>query len=186
MVAVLAAGAGLMPDLDHPDASPARAFGPIGRAGAHAVGAVAGGHRKGTHNLWALAGISALGWFLWYSPIGRAVLAGAILCMAIWTIIPAPWGTKMARHVAAWAAGAALGYWFVLHNIPHLAFLLAIAWGYFAHLLADTLTRGGVKWAWPLGPRLAVPIAGTTGTLQEALVAWALIIAALIVCIRIG
>ncbi len=180
MVAVLAGGAGLMPDLDHPDASPARAFGPIGRLGAKAIGTGAGGHRKGTHNLWALIGIAVLAWFLWYSPMGRAIFTGAILCMAIWTIAPSSFLTKMWRHLISWGAGAALGYWFYAHNISHTVFLLAICWGYAAHLLADTLTRGGVRWAWPFGPRITVPLAGTTGTAREAMVAWMIIIISLV------
>jgi hypothetical protein len=51
---LVAAGAGLLPDLDHPSASPARAFGPISQGAARFVAHVSGGHRHATHSFLGL------------------------------------------------------------------------------------------------------------------------------------
>lgn len=48
---IVAAGAGLAPDLDLKQATAARTFGPAGRAVAAIVGKVAGGHRGLTHKV---------------------------------------------------------------------------------------------------------------------------------------
>ena len=56
------AGAGMLPDIDHHNGSIANSIPPLSRWLARVVGAISGGHRKGTHSLigliafWAIAG----------------------------------------------------------------------------------------------------------------------------------
>src|SRR5690349_22514575 len=52
---VLGAGAGVLPDIDHPDSTIARSFGFLTEAFAWVVRRISGGHRRGTH---ALIGIT--------------------------------------------------------------------------------------------------------------------------------
>ncbi|HEY9472229.1 MAG TPA: metal-dependent hydrolase, partial [Mycobacteriales bacterium] len=70
---VVAAGAALLPDLDHPRATVARSLGPVTGALSKVVAAVSGGHRQATHSvagvllaagLFGVAG-SAGGWWAW-------------------------------------------------------------------------------------------------------------------------
>ena len=53
--AVAAAGAGMLPDLDHPKASIARSMGPVTHVLARGVAWLSGGHRNGTHSILGLA-----------------------------------------------------------------------------------------------------------------------------------
>src|SRR4051812_31579494 len=52
---VAAAGAALLPDLDHLGSSVARALGPVSSALARVVAVASGGHRQGTHSLVGVA-----------------------------------------------------------------------------------------------------------------------------------
>lgn len=52
--ALAAAGAAMLPDLDHPQASISRSLGPVTYLMARAVAAVSGGHRQATHSLLGL------------------------------------------------------------------------------------------------------------------------------------
>ena len=45
------AGAGMLPDIDHHNGSIANSIPPVSRWAARIVGAVSGGHRKGTHSI---------------------------------------------------------------------------------------------------------------------------------------
>jgi membrane-bound metal-dependent hydrolase YbcI (DUF457 family) len=56
---VLTAGAAVLPDIDHPDATCARSFGFITQAFAWVIEHVSGGHRHGTHSLVGIAAFSA-------------------------------------------------------------------------------------------------------------------------------
>ena len=57
--AVACAGAALIPDLDHPQATIAWTFGPISKAAARLTALLAGGHRQGTHSLLFSIGFGA-------------------------------------------------------------------------------------------------------------------------------
>ena len=56
---VLTAGAAVLPDIDHPDATCARSFGFVTAAFAWLIEHVSGGHRHGTHSLVGIAAFSA-------------------------------------------------------------------------------------------------------------------------------
>ena len=62
--AVLAAGGGMLPDLDQHGSTVARTYGPVTNVLARVVGWLAGGHRNGTHSLLGLALLGVLAWAL--------------------------------------------------------------------------------------------------------------------------
>lgn len=169
MLAVVAAGGGLLPDLDHPQASPGRAFLFLGQGAAAATGALAGGHRKVTHSIIATAVIVLVAWGAWHDTRVAAVLVGVVATMAIWTVLPSGVGSRFFRHLLAWGGGAAAGYFWMTHPLPLLVFMAALAGGFFIHLLCDTLTVGGVRWLWPLPTRTSIPVCGCTGSGREHL-----------------
>lgn len=74
----------------------------------------------------------------------------------------------------------------VFFGLPFLG--LAFTWGYFSHLLADCMTRAGVKFFLPLSTRsYGPPIRFSTGTPYEYLVVTAIItLAAVIVLLIVG
>ena len=50
--AAVVGGYGVLPDLDHPQATLARTLGPVTKVISQLVHNISGGHRKGTHTLW--------------------------------------------------------------------------------------------------------------------------------------
>lgn len=81
---LVAGGAAMWPDVDHPSATIARTYGPLWQPVARAVEALAGGHREATHSL-AFVLLTAIGATaaLW-SPVATAALVGVFagLCLA--------------------------------------------------------------------------------------------------------
>ena len=55
-------GAALVPDADHHNATIAHSLPPLSNAVCAGVGALAGGHRRGTHSLIGLAAFVAVAW----------------------------------------------------------------------------------------------------------------------------
>jgi membrane-bound metal-dependent hydrolase YbcI (DUF457 family) len=70
VAAVLTAGAAVLPDIDHPDATVARCFAFVTQAFAWLVGKLSGGHRHLTHSLFGAGVFTALAWL--GAPAGTA------------------------------------------------------------------------------------------------------------------
>jgi membrane-bound metal-dependent hydrolase YbcI (DUF457 family) len=153
---LVAAGAGLLPDLDHPSASPARAFGPISQAAARLISAISGGHRHATHSILGLTIASALAVGAYLNVWTFTLLIW--LCMglgvrALWKRPPnRPNGKFDWRDIAGLAHAAVAAY--VAYRLTHAGLDLsvvpaAVMVGYLAHLLGDAATETGVNWWWP-------------------------------------
>src|SRR6201994_288382 len=56
---VLTAGAGVLPDIDHPDSTISRSFGFLTEWFTWVVDRISGGHRHGTHSLIGIAAFTA-------------------------------------------------------------------------------------------------------------------------------
>src|SRR6201992_1651779 len=56
---VLTAGAGVLPDIDHPDSTISRSFGFLTEWFAWVVDRISGGHRHGTHSFIGIAAFTA-------------------------------------------------------------------------------------------------------------------------------
>ena len=99
------AGAGMLPDIDHHNGSIANSIPPISRWVARIVGAVSGGHRKGTHSILGLAVFWAIAYFsanLSYNGIPWASLLLAAFSGGLaLRVLGAPGG---------WIGAVALGY----------------------------------------------------------------------------
>lgn len=172
-----AAGASMLPDLDHPQARAAGFLGPISRQAARAIALVSGGHRNGTHSLAALAVIVGLAW--WGLPaLGTSaqIVALAVL-MALGACVlmePAPESVSILAACAATWALFASGVGIAAGVGP------AIAVGYASHLVGDCLTPAGCPLGWPLSKRRqGVGVFRTDGMIEKGvalvavlLVAW--------------
>lgn len=191
----VAAGAALLPDADHHNATIAHSIPVAGRIAAGTVGALSGGHRKGMHSLLAVAlvilSMIYLGRLTWAPAgwdttihLGAAIAAGA--CVTFGSKV-----LKVARSwPLAWLLGAVFGLMVGLLSPEQTAWLpWAIGAGYLTHILGDMLTSGGVPLLWPIPIKppkawssipilnrvwlphgaFAVPVLGDTGSWREQL-----------------
>lgn len=198
--ALVTAGAALLPDVDHHNATIANSGGLATQAIANVAEAASGGHRHGLHSLLAVAGFTALSWGaqFWHATVpmlGWIPLGSALLLLAL---------VAFASRALKLSRGGALKLWFtaavvtvaVLRFAPQqLAWLpLSVLIGVVVHLLGDFMTTGGLPLLWPWVPKppksvefmpvlrriwapsgyVAVPVLGNAGSLREWLLCGAL------------
>jgi membrane-bound metal-dependent hydrolase YbcI (DUF457 family) len=166
--ALVCAGAAMLPDLDHPQATVSRALGPVTGVASEVLSRVSGGHRHGTHS------------FLF------AALAG----VASWSILTAtsgPWATlfmiffllSLVVRVLTNARGAACAGISVMTAITMMmahprpvVLTTAVVMGCLLHMLGDFITREGVPPFWPVvRTNYKIPLIGTTSSLTERTIA---------------
>ena len=156
---VLAGGAGVIPDLDHPDARPAAAFGLVSRLVSRLTAKAAGGHRKLTHSVpfalglggavWAAGLLSFGNWISGVLVWGMAVFSGSLLGPSL-GFRPSP--------VLLMAGGAAAGWAVAAIDVPLTAGIrwalpFVIGAGCLLHILGDWLTKGGVPLLLPFSKK---------------------------------
>lgn len=194
--AVVAAGAALLPDADHRNASIAHSLPPVSEWICRVVGAVAGGHRNGTHSLLGLAAFTLLAWLL--SLLAVPTATGSLqLGAGLGTVLLASFAIKVLKFVpdrarrVPWLVAVPLGVFVALGMGDQGGlFVAAVALGAVAHVAGDMLTDGGCNLLWPAalkppraltripavkelwssGGRMKVPVLGPTGSRRE----WAL------------
>jgi membrane-bound metal-dependent hydrolase YbcI (DUF457 family) len=200
---VLTAGAGVLPDIDHPDSTISRSFGFLTEGFAWLVDRLSGGHRHGTHSLFGIAvftlGSIAAGAYQLSGP-GAAAPGHPVFS---WHMLPAGLYLALiyssalralhigghhrdligiASAVATCYTGADLlrlpvGPW----PVPMLA--VATALGCAAHIAGDELTHGGCPILWPVTMHefhlLPKPLQFTTAKLCETWIVFPLLVVAL-------
>lgn len=194
--AIVCAGAALLPDADHHNATIAHAVPGVGAAATAVVSVASGGHRNGTHSGLSAVVVLALAWFVgqggwlgaaWGEPANLAAGAagGALLAFAVKVL-------GLVRNWAlAWMLGLAAGAvvsWLAPTQWAWLPLCIAVGW--IVHLAGDFLTVGGLPLLCPVNPRaprafrrlpllrelwssggyFALPVLGTTGSWREWLV----------------
>jgi membrane-bound metal-dependent hydrolase YbcI (DUF457 family) len=179
--AAVTAGAAVLPDVDHPDASVAETFGFVTKSFAWLIEHISGGHRHGTHSLAGIAAFTGAAYAAEHSrqTLGGKIGLGFLLVLALAAGIRA---LKIGGHagdlLAIAGAAAMLGSGFGVARIPW-----AIAVGTATHLAGDMLTNEGIPIAWPLSRQhfrlLPEPFAFTTGSRPERWVVAPLMVAAL-------
>lgn len=179
--AVCAAGAGLLPDLDHHSATPAHAFGPASWVLSKAVAGLSGGHRHATHSLVGVAVFTAAAWWAtraggWAVIVALTFLAG-LGCRALlprgrdrrWLLDWADVASLVYAAAAAWAAHGLVAAGMDLSVVPW-----AVAVGAAAHIAGDMLTKQGCALLWPLPTRFKVATITTDSWREKWLVTGAL------------
>ncbi len=192
--ALVTAGAALVPDADHRNATIAHSLPPLSNIVCIQVGKVSGGHRHGTHSILGLAvfvAIAALAgmWTIDLAGFGEIFPGAGIL-----SVLLASFAAKALKFIPdtmakfPWVLGIAVGL-FVTFYAPQEEywFPLAMGLGVAAHILGDMITTGGCNLIWPLRIRLprwlrrmplvkrfwrpngniAVPILGNAGSVRE-------------------
>jgi membrane-bound metal-dependent hydrolase YbcI (DUF457 family) len=179
MLTGLTAGAGVLPDLDHRDATLAHCFGFLTKVFAEVVGKVSGGHRHGTHSIIGIGVFTGLAWLavhFRHDPAGRiglCVLLSLVVAGALYAL-------RIGGHWAdLFAIGAAVAMTVTGTGLTLVA--LATGLGCAAHIFAgDMFTDSGCPLAWPLSNYRfkwwPEPLAFTTGTRPEAAFAFVLLV----------
>ncbi len=179
--ALVTAGAAVLPDLDHPDATVAHTFGLVTQTFAWLVGRLSGGHRHLTHSLSGVAVFTGAAFLAdtfrhsWPGRIGLGLLLILLFASALRAL-------KLGGHAADLLAGAAAaamvwtGYGLTL--IPY-----AVAAGCLVHIAGDMCTDSGCPVLAPLSREdyrlLPEPFAFTTGTRPETLIVRPLLVVGL-------
>jgi len=150
VAAVTAAGAAILPDLDHAHATPARSLGPLTAGLAWCVGAVSGGHRNGTHSILGLAAFTWLAVFLTH--LGGLPLG--LFLSFLFAIASAALRVTMVRATVGHTLlcllmGAMLTRGALLDSFPVEVVPWAVATGVTVHLIGDMATIQGCPLFWP-------------------------------------
>lgn len=195
--AVVAAGAALLPDADHPRASIAHSLPPVSEWVCRTVGRIAGGHRNGTHSLLGVAAFTLLAWLL--SLVAVPTATGLLQVGAgAGTVLLASYAAKALTFLpdrarrTPWAVGLFFGVLVAVGLGDQTSwFVLAVGLGVVVHIAGDMLTDGGCNLLWPArlrrprelsrapllrtlwssGGRMKVPVLGPTGSAREWAVA---------------
>ena len=146
---VIAAGAAVIPDLDHPDARVSTHAGFLSRFVARRINKLGGGHRMATHSLLFALLLGAVTLGVQYATlfgIGRWVTAlVCAFCVSIGLALAAPSLGIRLPPAAALAITAGTG-WVVYQNWSQLRWLIPLitVYGVVVHIACDAVTKGGV------------------------------------------
>ncbi|MFI5529267.1 metal-dependent hydrolase [Kitasatospora sp. NPDC051853] len=170
MGTVLAAGAALLPDLDHHDGTIANFLGPVSKVLCRFVAWASGGHRHATHSLLFVA-LMGGGTWAGISYLGRNFTLGMtffLLALAIRALRlhppgdgPTMWITIIGLSVLGTAG---MDTW--LPSAPGWL-PYAVALGTLAHLLGDCLTKKGAPLLWPHKERYETVLIKRSGNAVE-------------------
>jgi membrane-bound metal-dependent hydrolase YbcI (DUF457 family) len=204
---VLTAGAGVLPDIDHPDSTISRSFGFLTEWFAWVVDRISGGHRHGTHSLVGIVVFSAGAYGAGlYQLSGPKAIANGHLAFS-WHIVPAVLilallysSALRALHIGGhfgdlFGIAGALATCFTGADLTELAVgswhvpLLAVATvlGCAGHIAGDELTHGGCPLFWPVSMHefhlLPRPLQITTAKVCETWVIFPLLVVGLAVAV---
>ena len=179
-----AGGFAMLPDLDQRGSTISRMWGPLTDAPAGAVGLIAQGHRKGTHDavlapiVFGLLAHAASG-YLWSSLMVLALAIGLALHALHFVIPGRSETTVIGNMILSWG-----GAWWLLAHIPSPVWLpYAVALGVLTHIVGDALTCGGVPTPllWLInGGRLQFFPLRTGATVEKVVLAPAFLLATIV------
>jgi membrane-bound metal-dependent hydrolase YbcI (DUF457 family) len=165
-------GFAMLPDLDQHGATIARMWGPVTSAVARAVGAVAGGHRKGTHSVLGLFAFYVVALLANLHPAGQLTLLALAIGLALRAchfVIPGSTETTVLGNVALSWGGA---WWIISQGHASPTWLpLALVGGAAVHVVGDLVTTSGVPLAYPLKGRQSLGLFRTGATVETAFLA---------------
>lgn len=179
--AIAAAGAAMLPDLDHPQASIARALGPVTGLLARLTAAVSGGHRQGTHSLIGIAVAVALS-------CGMALIGGiavglelSFLAALALAALRVKFSKITVLHtIVCLAAGVVLTGLSIWNQVPPAVLPIAVGIGAAAHIAGDCLTEEGCPLLWPARWRVSLLPLSTHGLIERLVVGPALGVIAIV------
>jgi membrane-bound metal-dependent hydrolase YbcI (DUF457 family) len=159
------AGAALLPDADHVDATIAWSLGPVTKALTRFVHRVSGGHRHATHSIGFTGALPLAVW-------AGGVMLGRWFALAILFLL-FTFGLRALHLARGLAPAVALGLTALVGStMPHdLGWLpYSVGAGIAAHLAGDCLTKEGCPLLWPHKIHYMIPAIQRTGNRLETLV----------------
>lgn len=197
--ALVTAGAALLPDADHHNATIAHSLPPLSNLLCAGVGAISGGHRKGTHSLLGVAVFVAIAFVAGLWTVDTAEFGTVYPGAGLLTVLLVSFAAKALKIIPdglrkfPWVVGLTAGA-FVTAFAPEEQFWFPVAMGIgvVVHILGDLLTTGGCNPLYPLRlgrPRslakvpvvarmwrpngnIALPVLGNAGSARE----WCLLV----------
>lgn len=167
---LLAGGAALLPDIDHPDSTVAHTLGPLTQGIALVVAKITGGHRHKTHSLFFCAVVGILA-YLAVTFGGQWGVFGLFLPCAAWALrLLGPRDVKNGLYGFGVPVGAFLIAWWVMTVMPASPWMAyCVAAGAVLHLVGDIVTKGPMPIFWPLPKRISLNLIKTDGTFEHVL-----------------
>lgn len=166
---IIVTGASMLPDLDHPNATMAKALGPISWVANRIILAIFGGHRKGTHSIaFALmVGTGAQVALTYRHEIAGAVALSVLMSLSVASLV------RLFR-IKGWLddlAGAAISPAIVFLTDVDLRIVpAALMLGCLTHVFGDCLTDHGCPVLWPLSSKKWTVGLFSTGKTGEKIV----------------
>ncbi|MDR0784247.1 MAG: metal-dependent hydrolase [Propionibacteriaceae bacterium] len=169
-----AAGAAMLPDLDHKHATITQSLGPITRLLTRVVSKIAGGHRQLTHSLLGVVAFTALAWAISQHFLPFALTIGLLFAIGL-AALRLNYRRLTPVHTVAVIAITVGALWSGAQGTGPLALdtrtlPIAVAIGCLAHIIADMLTKEGCPLLYPLPRRLHILTLTTGGPIERRLI----------------
>ena len=158
-------GYALAPDFDEPGATIAKKTGIIGSVLSPLVRAIAGGHRKGTHSVFAVIGLSLLGWYAAQNIVSWVFIAAFGCYLSVALVM----GTKKWAVQAAAVALVAIVAYVAFDSITPVIGAAIVGGGALLHDIEDMIA-GRVKFFWPVPMKVGLDIITTDGPIENMVV----------------
>lgn len=169
--ALAAAGAAMLPDLDHPQATIAQALGPMTGLLARATAWLSGGHRHGTHSVLGVLAATTLSVVMMLIGGVAVGLESAFLAALALAAMQVKFSRVTLVHTAlCLAAGVVVTSLSVWQQIPDPVLPLAVGIGGAAHIAGDCLTEEGCPLLWPMPWRVSLLHLKTEGLVERFVV----------------
>ncbi len=158
MGAIICAGAAMLPDIDHHNASIAHSLPPLTRVLARFFQKVSGGHRHGTHSVVGVLFFGVMAWlasFIVIKDVGR--FGDLNIGAGLMAVILSAFAFKVLHFMPAaarrlpWVAGILVGIITTVVTPQGPSWLITcIMLGVVVHIAGDMLTKEGCNIFWPL------------------------------------
>lgn len=156
--AVICAGAALLPDIDHHNASIAHSLPPVSMAMARFFQAASGGHRNGTHSILGVLFFAVVAWLAGFFAIEDVGVLGDLnIGAGLIAVILSAFAFKVLRFMpkrarkVPWVARISFGILTTLLFPEGPIWLMTcVVVGVVVHIAGDMLTKEGCNLFWPV------------------------------------
>ena len=158
-------GYALAPDFDEPGATIAKKTGLIGSVLSPLVRAIAGGHRKGTHSVFAVIGLALLGWYAAQNIVSWVFIAAFGCYLSVALVM----GTKKWAVQAAAVVIVAIVAYVAFDSITPVIGAAIVGGGALLHDIEDMIA-GKIKFLWPVPVSIGLDIITTDGPVENMVI----------------
>jgi len=159
-------GSALLPDIDHPNSTTSKTFGPITQTFCVVIGKLTGGHRRGTHSLFGVGVLGALaeiGLMYRHSPIAALLIVPMILALASMVRL-----FKIPGYLDDLAPVPIVLGIVIMTSVPLWYVPYALAAGCLVHIAGDLITKVKIPIFWPFSrSAYALGLIKTNGIIER-------------------